>query len=44
METVLDEEMPRPRLAVLLQHFSQIDDGQERQGGFCILSRKCCYF
>ncbi len=29
METVLDEELPRSRLAVLLKHFSEIEDGRE---------------
>jgi len=29
METILDEELPRSRLAVLLKHFSQIEDGRE---------------
>src|SRR5262249_14589599 len=29
METVLDEELPRSRLAVLLHHFSRIEDGRE---------------
>src|ERR1700751_3198258 len=29
METILDEEMPRSRLAVLLEHFSQIEDGRQ---------------
>ena len=27
---VTDEEMPRSRLAVLLEHFSQLDDGREQ--------------
>jgi len=27
--TILDEETPRARLAVLLQHFSQLDDDRE---------------
>jgi len=29
METILDEELPRSRLAVLLKHFSEIADGRE---------------
>ena len=29
METILDEELPRSRLAVLLKHFSQIEDGRQ---------------
>jgi predicted transposase YbfD/YdcC len=29
METILDEELPRSRLAVLLKHFSEIEDGRE---------------
>jgi hypothetical protein len=29
METILDEELPRSRLAVLLRHFSQIEDGRQ---------------
>ena len=29
METILDEELPRSRLAVLLEHFSQIEDGRQ---------------
>jgi hypothetical protein len=29
METILDEELPRSRLAGLLKHFSQIEDGRE---------------
>ena len=28
-ETILDEEVPRARLALLLQHFSKLDDGRE---------------
>ena len=27
--TILDEETPRARLALLLQHFSELDDGRE---------------
>ncbi len=27
---VAGEEMPRSRLAVLLEHFSQLDDGREQ--------------
>ncbi len=27
---VTDEEMPRSRLAVLLEHFSRLDDGREQ--------------
>jgi hypothetical protein len=29
METILDEELPRSRLGVLLKHFSQIEDGRQ---------------
>ena len=29
METILDEELPRSRLAVLLKRFSQIEDGRQ---------------
>jgi predicted transposase YbfD/YdcC len=29
MDAMLDEEVPRARLAVLLEHFSQIEDGRE---------------
>ena len=29
METILDDELPRSRLAVLLKHFSEIEDGRE---------------
>jgi hypothetical protein len=29
METILDEELPRSRLTVLLKHFSQIEDGRQ---------------
>src|SRR5215467_8744983 len=29
METMLDEELPRSRLAVLLKHFSQVEDGRQ---------------
>jgi DDE_Tnp_1-associated len=29
MEAIWDEEMPRSRVAVLLEHFSQIEDGRE---------------
>ena len=29
MDAIFDEEMPRARLAVLLKHFSQIDDERE---------------
>ena len=29
METILDQELPRSRLAVLLKHFSEIEDGRE---------------
>ena len=29
METILDEELPRSRLAVLLKHFSRIEDGRQ---------------
>jgi DDE_Tnp_1-associated/Transposase DDE domain len=29
MVTILDEELPRSRLAVLLKHFSQIEDGRQ---------------
>jgi len=29
MDAIFDEEMPRVRLAVLLKHFSQIDDNRE---------------
>ena len=29
MEAIIDEEMPRARLALLLQHFSQLDDERE---------------
>jgi predicted transposase YbfD/YdcC len=28
-DTILDEEVPRARLALLLQHFSKLDDGRE---------------
>jgi hypothetical protein len=33
METILDEELPKSLLAVLLKHFSQIEDGQADPGG-----------
>jgi DDE_Tnp_1-associated len=29
MEMILDEELPKSRLAVLLKHFSQIEDGRQ---------------
>jgi predicted transposase YbfD/YdcC len=29
MQTILEEELPRSRLAVLLKHFSQIEDGRQ---------------
>jgi hypothetical protein len=29
LETVLDEELPRSRLAVLPKHFAQIEDGRQ---------------
>ncbi len=29
METILDEKLPRSRLAVLLKHFSQIEDDRQ---------------
>jgi DDE_Tnp_1-associated len=29
MDTILDETLPRSRLAVLLKHFSQIEDGRQ---------------
>jgi hypothetical protein len=29
METILDEELPRLHLAVLLKHFSQIEDARQ---------------
>jgi hypothetical protein len=29
METIMDEELPRSRLAVLLGHVSQIEDGRQ---------------
>jgi hypothetical protein len=29
MDAIFDEEVPRARLAVLLKHFSQIDDDRE---------------
>jgi hypothetical protein len=29
MDAIFNEEMPRARLAVLLEHFSQIDDDRE---------------
>jgi hypothetical protein len=43
METILDEELPRSRLAVLLKHFSQIEDGRQ---SWRLPSRwrKCCCF
>src|ERR1700758_2362202 len=28
-DTIMDEEAPRARLALLLQHFSKLDDGRE---------------
>jgi hypothetical protein len=28
-DTILDEEVPRAQLALLLQHFSKLDDGRE---------------
>jgi hypothetical protein len=28
-DTIMDEEVPRARLALLLQHFSKLDDGRE---------------
>jgi predicted transposase YbfD/YdcC len=28
-DTIMDEEVPRARLALLLQHFSELDDGRE---------------
>ena len=31
METMLDEELPRSRPAVLLKHFSQIEDGRMKR-------------
>jgi hypothetical protein len=32
METILDEELPRSRLAVLLKHFSQIHGDSDEAG------------
>jgi hypothetical protein len=29
MEMILDEELPKSRLAFLLKHFSQIEDGRQ---------------
>jgi hypothetical protein len=43
METILNEELPRSRLAVLLNHFSQIEDVAS-PGGLPSLWRKCCCF
>jgi hypothetical protein len=34
METILDEELPRSRLAVLLKHFLQIGDGRRGRVAF----------
>jgi hypothetical protein len=41
METIQDEELPRSRLAVLLKHFSQIEDGRQ-SWRLVSLWRKCC--
>jgi hypothetical protein len=41
METILDEELPR--LAVLLKHFLQIEDGRQ-SWRVAFPLRKCCCF
>jgi hypothetical protein len=33
METILEEELPRSRLAVLLKHFSHIEHGRQIPAG-----------
>jgi hypothetical protein len=43
MDAIFDEEVPRARLAVLLKHFSQIDDDREPRRMVYPLPRFSCF-